>query len=165
MSNEKEEKEFQENNEFHVPKSTWTHIALHAKNIDKMIAWYEQYTHLTLLYKEEDENGYGAWLGDKSKSENPFVLVLQQFFDGHDPFAPIKHPTLGPFAHIGIEMPDKKSIDDIGAIAKDAGCLILGPIKMPKRIGYICFLRDPEGNTVEFSFDQGVYTKAKEIWG
>ena len=57
MSNEKEEKEFQENNEFHVPKSTWTHIALHAKNIDKMIAWYEQYTHLTLLYKEEDENG------------------------------------------------------------------------------------------------------------
>ena len=41
----------------------------------------------------------------------------------------------------------------------------MGPVKMPRRIGYICFVRDPEGNVVEFSFDQGVYTKAREVWG
>ena len=30
---------------------------------------------------------------------------------------------------------------------------------MPK----ITFL--PDGNTIEFSFDQGVYEKAREVWG
>jgi len=26
-------------------------------------------------------------------------------------------------------------------------------------------LQDPDGNMVEFSFDQGVYAKAQEVWG
>ena len=26
-------------------------------------------------------------------------------------------------------------------------------------------LRDPDGNMVEFSYDQGVYEKAHEVWG
>ena len=125
MSNEQQNEEFEANHEFHVPRGTWTHIALHAKDIDKTIVWYEEYTHLELLYKEKDENGYGAWLGDKTKSENPFVLVLMQFFEGKDPFAPVKHPSLGPFAHIGIELPDKQSVDDVAAKAKEAGCLML----------------------------------------
>ena len=146
-------------------RPTWTHLALHVNDIDKVIAWYEEFTHLRLLFKDEDEDGYGAWLGDKSQSESPFILVLAQFFEGHDPFAPIKHPTLGPFAHIGIEVPNKQIIDDMAAKAKAADCLILGPMQMPKRIGYICFVRDPEGNVVEFSYDQGVYEKARKIWG
>ena len=36
---------------------------------------------------------------------------------------------------------------------------------MPKQIGYVCFVKDPDGNTVEFSYDQGVYEKAREVWG
>jgi len=40
-----------------------------------------------------------------------------------------------------------------------------GPLQMPKQIGYICFLKDPDGNTIEFSFDQGVYEKARDVWG
>ncbi|MFT5351578.1 MAG: lactoylglutathione lyase [Planctomycetota bacterium] len=153
------------NYEFRPKQQAWTHLALHVNDIDKVIAWYEEFTHLSLLFKEEDEDGYGAWLGDKTQSKSPFILVLAQFFEGHDPFAPIKHPTLGPFAHIGIEVPDKQGVDDIAAKAKEAGCLILGPQQMPKRIGYICFLRDPEGNMVEFSYDQGIYEKAREVWG
>ena len=39
------------------------------------------------------------------------------------------------------------------------------PTEMPPPIGYICMLRDPDGNIVEFSYDQGVYAKAKEVWG
>ena len=46
-----------------------------------------------------------------------------------------------------------------------AGCLAMPPTQMPDPIGYICSLRDPDGNTVEFSFDQGVYAKAREVWG
>ena len=146
-------------------RPTWTHLALHVRDIDRAIAWYEEFTHLKLLSRQEDEHGYGAWLGDESQVEHPFILVLGQFFEGHDPFAPAEHPALGPFAHIGIEVPEKRMVDETAAKAKSANCLILGPIELAERIGYICFLRDPEGNTVEFSYDQGVYEKAREIWG
>lgn len=146
-------------------RPTWTHLALHVTDIDRAIAWYEEFTHLRVLAREEDEDGYSAWLGDESQAEHPFILVLGQFFAGHDPFAPAEHPALGPFAHIGIEVPEKHIVDETAARAKQAGCLVLGPKQLAKRIGYICFLRDPEGNVVEFSYDQGVYEKAREIWG
>ena len=155
----------QPHHELRPKRPTWTHLALHVADIDKVIAWYEEFTHLSLLYKEEDEDGYGAWMGDSNDAESPFILVLGQFFEGHDPFAPLEHPPLGPFAHIGIEVPEKAMVDEAAAKGKEAGCLILGPQQMPKRIGYICVLRDPEGNVVEFSYDQGVYEKAREIWG
>jgi lactoylglutathione lyase len=143
----------------------WTHIALCVKDIDATIAWYERFTHLTLLSKGEDADGKNAWIGDHAVPESPFVLVLSQFYEGHDPFAPAPHPPLGPFAHIGIELPAKEMIDDIAKRGKEEGCLAFGPMQMPKQIGYICFLKDPDGNTVEFSHDQGVYEKAREVWG
>jgi lactoylglutathione lyase len=146
-------------------RSAWTHIALCVKDIDATIAWYERFTHLRLLARGEDHDGKNAWLGDSSQAESPFVLVLGQFYEGHDPFAPAAHPPLGPFAHIGIELPSKEMVDEVAARGKAEGCLAFGPMQMPKQIGYICFLKDPDGNTVEFSFDQGVYEKAREVWG
>jgi len=151
--------------ELRPTKPTWTHIALKVKDVDATIDWYERHTHLTLLQRGEDENGRNAWLGDASQAKSPFVLVVGQFYEGKDPFAPAAHPPLGPFAHIGIEAPTKQAVDDIAARGKAEGCLGFGPMQMPKQIGYICFLKDPDGNTIEFSFDQGVYEKAREIWG
>ena len=48
---------------------------------------------------------------------------------------------------------------------KAAGCLSWPPQQMPDPIGYICALTDPDGNMIEFSYDQGVYEKAQEVWG
>jgi hypothetical protein len=36
---------------------------------------------------------------------------------------------------------------------------------MPQPIGYITMLRDPDGNMVEFSWDQGVFSRLHELWG
>jgi hypothetical protein len=36
---------------------------------------------------------------------------------------------------------------------------------MPAPIGYICAATDPDGNVVEFSYDQGVYSAARATWG
>ncbi len=151
--------------EAHPDKQRWTHLALVVKDIKKSIAWYEKYTHLELLSLNEDENGFGAWLGDRSQADNPFLLVLAQFLDGKDPFAPARHHNLGPFSHIGIEVPEREQIDKIAEAAKEKGYLELGPQQMPAPIGYICFLKDPDGNTIEFSHDQGVYDEAKRVWG
>jgi len=146
-------------------RSTWTHIALCVKDIDASIAWYERFTHLSLLTRGEDKDGKNAWLGDSSQPDSPFVLVLGQFYEGHDPFAPAPHPPLGPFAHMGIELPTKAAVDEVAGRAREEGCLALGPLQMPKQIGYVCFVKDPDGNTVEFSFDQGVFERAREVWG
>lgn len=146
-------------------RTTWTHIAFAVKDIDASIVWYEKFTHLRLLARGEDEDGKNAWLGDSAQVDAPFILVLGQFYDGHDPFAPAPHPPMGPFAHIGIEAPSKQAVDDIAAQAKAEGSLAFGPVQMPKQIGYVCFIKDPDGNTIEYSYDQGVYEKARAVWG
>ncbi|MFN3257350.1 MAG: VOC family protein [Ilumatobacter sp.] len=143
----------------------WTHIALRVSDIDATIAWYQEFTTLELLDKREDEDGYGAWLGHSDAGEFPFVLVLAQFFEGRDPFAPTPLAKMAPFNHFGIELPNKADVDEIAARGAAAGCLAMPARQMPDPIGYICFLEDPDGNLVEFSFDQGVYEKVREVWG
>jgi catechol 2,3-dioxygenase-like lactoylglutathione lyase family enzyme len=143
----------------------WTHIALRVADIDASIAWYETFTPLRLLDRRQDELGYGAWLGQPDMAEHPFILVLAQFFEATDPFKASPREVLAPFAHLGIELPERADIEAIAARAEPAGCLAMPPTEMPPPIGYICMLRDPDGNMVEFSYDQGVYAKAREVWG
>jgi catechol 2,3-dioxygenase-like lactoylglutathione lyase family enzyme len=140
----------------------WTHIALPSTDLDASIAWYEAFTPLRLLDRRHDADGDGAWLGQPDGGDKPFVLVLISFLDaqGRGP-----QPTMAPFAHIGFEMPGKDDVDAIAERGKAEGCLAWPPAQMPDPIGYICALTDPDGNMIEFSFDQGVYEKAREVWG
>ena len=146
-------------------KARWTHIALRVKDIDATIDWYTQYTPMELLAKREDADGYGAWLGMSDMVDNPCLLVVAQFFEGHDPFASAPHAVLAPFAHLGVEVPTQEEVDAMAKRGEESGCLAMPPTMMPPPIGYICMLRDPDGNTVEYSWDQGVYATAQEIWG
>jgi lactoylglutathione lyase len=140
----------------------WTHIALPCTDIDATIEWYESFTPLRLLDRREDADGYGAWLGQPDQGDRPFILVLVSFFRDHDKG---RQPIMAPFAHIGLEMPTQRDVDAIAERGRTAGCLVWEPQRMPPPIGYICALTDPDGNMIEFSFDQGVYAKAQEVWG
>ena len=151
--------------ELHPPTARWTHIALRVKNIDETIAFYTSMTPLELLDKREDEFGYGAWLGHSDSADKPFVLVLAQFFPATDPFKDAPQEVLAPFAHLGIELTSREELDALADRAREAGCLAMPPTEMPAPIGYICMVRDPDGNMIEFSYDQGVYAKAHEVWG
>lgn len=140
----------------------WTHIALRVRDIDASIAFYEEHTPLELLDKRRDENGFGAWLGHSDQPDSPFILVLAQFMPGHDPFEGTEPAALGPFAHIGIELAERADVDARATAARDGGFLMLGPEDLPDPIGYICFVRDPDGNTIEFSHGQKVFEFARE---
>ena len=146
-------------------KPTWTHIALRVSDIDASIAWYQRYTPLQLLDRREDEMGFGAWLGEPETVERPFILVLAQFLPETDPYKDFPKEVLTPFAHLGIELPTRDALDAAAAEAQAAGCLAMPPQQLPPPIGYVCMLRDPDGNMVEFSYDQGVYATAKRVWG
>lgn len=140
----------------------WTHVALPATNIDATIDWYEKFTPLRLLDRREDADGQGAWLGHPDQGDKPFILVLVSFTRDQQKG---RQPILAPFAHIGIEMPTKAEVDAIAELGRAADCLVWEPQWMPSPIGYVCALTDPDGNMIEFSFDQGVYEKAQEVWG
>ena len=143
----------------------WTHIALRVADVDASIAWYEEFTPLELLDKRQDYMGFGAWLGQPDSPDKPFILVLAQFLPETDPFRDYPREVLAPFAHFGVELPERDDIDAIAARGEAAGCLAMPPQQLPDPVGYVCMLRDPDGNMVEFSFDQGVYAKAQEVWG
>jgi catechol 2,3-dioxygenase-like lactoylglutathione lyase family enzyme len=122
-----------------------------------------------VVARHETENGRGAWLSNDKQVETPFVLVLSELEPevakrfGIEPGKPV--PTLAPFAHIGIEMPHKEDVDAIAERARAMDALMWEPRQMPEHIGYICAVRDPDGNVVEFSWNQKVFSKIRELWG
>ncbi|HAP75755.1 MAG TPA: glyoxalase [Acidimicrobiaceae bacterium] len=144
------------------PVARFTHVALPCCDMDRTIAWYERFTPLRLLDRREDEFGYGAWMGQPDMVDTPFIVVLVSFHRDR-PNGP--QPVLAPFAHLGIELPTKEAVDAVAEMGRADGCLAWEPQWVPPPVGYICALTDPDGNMVEFSFDQGVYAKVQEVWG
>jgi lactoylglutathione lyase len=140
----------------------WTHIALPCSDINRSIEWYTRFTPLELLDRREDADGFSAWLGHSDQADKPFILVLVSFRKDQD-----KGPqtTMSPFAHIGIEVPSRADVERIAEEAKAEGCLHWPPTDMPDPIGFICAIKDPDGNVIEISHNQGVYEKAQEVWG
>ena len=141
-------------------------MALRVNDIEATIAWYTEFTPLELLDKREDEMGFGAWLGMPDTVERPFILVVAQFAEGCDPFDDAPHAVLAPFAHFGIEVPTaaERSMPSRRR-PKQPAASACHPRKMPPPIGYITMLKDPDGNMIEYSWDQGVYATALERWG
>mgnify|MGYP006088924803 CR=1 FL=1 len=149
--------------QIHPPEARWTHVALRVNDINATIDWYVQNTPMSLITRREDETGYAAWLGHDDNPENPFVLVLSQFFPDKDPFASAPHTVLGPFAHLGIELPSLQALEEAAEKLEAAGSLAMPLTEMPPPIGWIFMAKDPDGNTLEFSFDQGVYSTFQEL--
>ena len=150
--------------DIHPSQPRWTHVALRVTDMDATIAWYTDFTPLELIDRREDDMGYGAWLGMPGETNNPFILVVAQFFPETDPFADSPIEVLAPFAHFGIEVPTQAEVDAVAERAREADCLAMPATLMPPPIGYICMISDPDGNMVEFSWDQGVFSTLQERW-
>src|SRR3954471_1719344 len=146
-----------------------THVALPCSNLDRTIEFYTQLTPLVVIARNEDENGRGAWLSNDKQAKDPFVLVVAEFIPdvakqfGIAPGEPT--PILTPFAHIGIELPNREDVDAVADKAREMGCLHWEPRQMPEHIGYICAAKDPDGNVIEFSNKQKVFATVRELWG
>jgi predicted enzyme related to lactoylglutathione lyase len=65
-----------------------------------------------------------------------------------------RHGFLTSFSHLGFSLNTRDEVDQVAALAKDEGCLVLGPMYRNEIVGYICLIRDPDGNNIEFSVEQ-----------
>ncbi len=144
-----------------VPPSQLTHIALPVRDLDATLAFYEQYTTLVNIHERVDhESGLrSVWLAnqqDVTDAAARFVIVL---ICGKLPTAitgDIKeeYGFLRSISHIGISLQTRAQVDQIAAMARFDGCLLLGPMYRDEVVGYICIVTDPDGNNIEFSVEQ-----------
>ena len=143
------------------PESLFTHIAIPVRDLDETLAFYRRYTTLELIHERVDpESGLrSVWLAngaDLTAEAARFVLVL---ICGHLPAqitGDIKeeYGFLRSISHLGLSLNSREEVDRIAALAREEGVLLLGPRYMNPVVGYICLIRDPDGNQLEFSVEQ-----------
>jgi catechol 2,3-dioxygenase-like lactoylglutathione lyase family enzyme len=129
-------------------RPTLTHIALHVRDLDACVRFYEEHCHLACVHRRGDPGGPGAvaWLAERGK-ESTFILV---FISG----GPTRRVEGNDFSHLGFALASREAVDRAAERARVAGCLAWPPRQEPYPVGYYCGLRDPEGNFVELSYGQ-----------
>lgn len=143
------------------PESLLTHVALPVRDLDSTLDFYRRYTTLELIHERTDpETGLrSVWLAnrrDRTEVAARFVLVL---ICGALPTRITgdireEYGFLRSISHLGISLNSREDVDRIAAMAADEGILVLGPRYMNPVVGYICIVRDPDGNQLEFSVEQ-----------
>jgi catechol 2,3-dioxygenase-like lactoylglutathione lyase family enzyme len=150
------------------PTSVLTHIALPVRDLEATLDFYRRYTTMEVIHERQDEETglRTAWLanpGDRTDAGDElgiqaarFVVVL---ICGSLPTkitGDIKeeYGFLTSISHLGISCDTRDDVDRIAAMAKEEGCLLLGPMYRNPVVGYICIVTDPDGNNIEFSVEQ-----------
>jgi len=143
------------------PHTLLTHIALPVSNLDATLAFYAKYTTMEKIHERFDEETHmrSAWIAnteDKTDTSARFVIVIMEGKLPSQITGDIKEEYwfLRSIAHLGISLDSREDVDRIAAMAKEDGNLVLGPIYRNPVVGYICLVRDPDGNNVEFSVEQ-----------
>ncbi len=143
------------------PESLFTHVALPVRDLDETLDFYRKYTTLELNHERTDpETGLrSVWLAnsrDRTDVAARFVLVLICGSLPSQVTGDIKeeYGFLTSISHLGISLSTREEVDRIAEMAKEDGILVLGPRYMNPVVGYICIVRDPDGNQLEFSVEQ-----------
>ncbi|MHC4954949.1 MAG: VOC family protein [Planctomycetota bacterium] len=129
-----------------MPDVGLTHIALPVSDLDRSIDFYARYAAMKVVHrrtKTDNPDEGVVWLSDLTRQ---FALVLS---DGH----PVVHP-LAPFAHLGVACESREEVERLCAEARAEGVPVDGPTDSGPPVGYWAFLRDPDGHTLELTFDR-----------
>ncbi len=127
-----------------------THIALPVTALDASEAFYARYARMQAVHRREGV----VWLSDRTR---PFVIVLVE--------ADTVETPLGPFAHIGVGCESRDEVDRLSALAREEERLAGGPQDEGPPVGYVAFLRDPDGHTLELSHGQQVALAVEQVGG
>ncbi len=133
-----------------------THIAIKCSNLERSIAFYTHWCQLKVLHQREDPSPDAkgtvrvAWMG-REKSARFWIVLLE---------APRQQGSTSLFDHLGFALESREAVDALAKRAQEqaehGGEKILHwpPEDHGDSAGYLCGLRDPDGNVVEFSFGQ-----------
>jgi len=125
-----------------------THVAIRTSSLEASVAFYRRYAGLHVVHEREDQGIRVVWLSH-TPVDPEFVIVVLEL-----PHAELREPA--PSDHLGFDVASREDVDRIARLAREAGCLKYGPAEGGRIVGYFCMLRDPSGNTCEFSHGQPI---------
>lgn len=129
-----------------MPDIGLTHVALPVTDLEPSIDFYARYARMKVVHRRAQKANPEleiAWLSDLTRH---FVLVLAE--------SPIIGNPLGPFAHLGVACASREEVDELCELARSEGRLREEPRGFGGPAGYLAFLSDPDGHTLELSFGQ-----------
>lgn len=125
---------------------TFTHLALHVRDLDACIGFYRDFCAMTVVHERNEGGSRVVWLAEPGR-EHEFIFVLL-------PGGPGREQKEGDFSHLGFALSSRQAVDAIAERGRVGGCLAWAPRDEPYPVGYYCGLRDPDGTFVEFSYGQ-----------
>lgn len=139
-----------------------THIALPVRDLQATLDFYAKYTNLVVIHERHDPETdlRTAWLANERDRTTDgaarFVIVL---IEGKLPTKITgdiqeHYGFLTSISHLGLSLDTREEVDRIAEMAREDGCLLLGPMYRNEVVGYICIVTDPDGNNLEFSVEQ-----------
>lgn len=131
-----------------------THIALHVRNLDACVAFYQNYAGMKLVRDRKTHDSHVYWLAEPGK-ETEFIMVIM-------PAGPGRNQSEEDLSHLGFAVETREDVDTVAKRAADEGILVWEPRQEPYPVGYYCGVRDPDGNFVEFSYGQPLGPGAQE---
>jgi catechol 2,3-dioxygenase-like lactoylglutathione lyase family enzyme len=126
-------------------KPEFTHCALHARDLDESIAFYESYCGLRVVKEHGSGKERTVWMA--REAEAAFVLVL---LGG----GPEREQGKDDMTHYGFAVSSRADVDAVAERGRREGRLFWEPQDFPPPTGYLCAVRDPSGYIIEFSYGQ-----------
>ena len=125
-----------------------THVAVRITKMDESLDFYRCYAGLHVVHERVDDGIRVAWLSHRMEDPD-FVVVLLEM-----PHERMAEPSATD--HFGLAVESREEVDRIGERAKQDGILKYGPVYAGPVVGYFVMVRDPSGNTCEFSHGQPI---------
>ena len=135
-----------------MPAAKLSHVAIRTRDLDATIAFYSAYAELGVVHERVDDGIRVAWLADPATEADTDTKASILIVALELPFEEQYEPA--PTDHLGFELPSREAVDRVATLAREAGILKYGPADAGPIVGYIVLVRDPSGNTCEFSFGQ-----------
>jgi catechol 2,3-dioxygenase-like lactoylglutathione lyase family enzyme len=123
-----------------------THLALHVRDVDQSIAFYQRYCQMSVVHDRHRNKDRVVWLAEIGQ-EDRFVIVL---IAGGTPDAQAE----GDYSHLGFALASRADVERVAAEATAEGQLAWPLCDEAWPTGYYCGVVDPDGRVVEFSHGQ-----------
>lgn len=122
-----------------------THLCLNVANLEDCVLFYRRYCQMKVI-DDHSDNGEGSiYLTHNQASPS---LVLQIKSGGEFVSLDENDET-----HLGFDVESREIVDVLASMARAEGVILFEPDEyMPN--AYMCGIKDPNGNCVEFGFGQ-----------
>jgi len=140
----------------HSPTARLTHVALHVKNLDSAIEFYQNYCDMRVIHTRGADSGSPiVWMSEPGREQDMVFVLMGKGYQ--------KSQATDDYSHLGFALSSTQEVDEIALKAKQDQCLVWEPRQEPYPVGYYCGVKDPSGNYVEFSYGQPLGPGAKAI--